>query len=378
MLIVDLLIVALTVAVAYWGYRQGLSTGALVLVGFGGGAILGSRVGPLFLDGGLEDPFAPVVALPAALLIGALFAAALERVGFGLRRRLRRRDTPDAIGGAVLAACIGLVAVWVLGALAARVDGLRGSVRDSVIIDKLNAVLPPPGPLLNAAKGRTDPLPVIAGPDANVGPARPGIKRDPQVRSAASSVVRLIGSACGHGLTGSGWIARDGVVVTNAHVIQGSDNTRVMVEGNGHPEEARAIWYDRVNDIAVLRAPGISGAPALQLDPKPKPGTYAAALGFPGGGAYQITPARVGNTSRIPAFRLRRGDPTTRRITSMRAALRPGNSGGPVVDERRRVVTTAFAARVGGRVAYGVPNSITARALRRAGPPVDTGPCRED
>ncbi|MGI9082344.1 MAG: CvpA family protein [Thermoleophilaceae bacterium] len=379
MLILDLLIAGIIVGAAVWGYQRGLLTHALALVGFGAGAILGSRVAPLVLDGGLRDPFAPVLALPAALLCGAIVGMALERFGFGLRRRLPRRGRANAVGGALLAACVGLVTVWILGALAARVDSFRQPVRDSAIIERLNAVLPPPGPLLNPIRKRIDPLPILAGPRPNVGPPDPRIKRDRQVRSAADSTVKVHVKSCGRKGTGSGWVARDGTVVTNAHVVQGSDEVGVQVKGKGDTDDAEVIGFDEVNDVAVLRAPAVAGVPALRLDPKPAPDTQAAALGFPGGGPFKITPVRLGTTARIPGFKLNGRKPVKRRIVILRAkGIRPGSSGSPIVDRGGRVVTMVFAGRVGGSAGYGVPNPAIRRTLRRADSPVDTGSCEEE
>ena len=76
-LIVDLIIAVLILAVAVWGYRQGgddRSAGAGRLRGW---RAAGVSAGAVVLDGVLRDPYAPVLAVPAALL-----AAALERVGF--------------------------------------------------------------------------------------------------------------------------------------------------------------------------------------------------------------------------------------------------------------------------------------------------------
>jgi S1-C subfamily serine protease len=373
-LVVDFIIVGLTVGAAVWGYLRGVRTGTLVILGFGGGALLGSRVAPLVLDGGLRDPFAPVLALPGALLLGALAAAALERLGFGVRRHLRERGLLDALGGALVAGCVGLVMVWVLAAAAASVGSLGEPLRGSVVIGRLNSLLPPPGPLLTAEKS-SDPLPVIAGVRPGVGPASPRIKHDPQVRAAAPSVVKISGIPCLSG--GSGWIAGDGIVVTNAHVVEGNDQSGVQVEGKGESHEAEAIWYDRKNDLAILRVPGVSGERALPLDPSPEPGTFAAVLGFPGGGPYKVVPARLGSTTTIPAFRLEGEGVNRQRVTTMRARVRPGNSGGPVVDGRGRVVAVVFASG-GGHDAVGVPTPVVQRALRRAGPPVDTGQCKRD
>jgi S1-C subfamily serine protease len=301
-------------------------------------------------------------------------AAALERLGFGVRRQLRGRGRLDALGGALLAGCVGLVLVWVLAAVAANVGSLGEPLSRSAIIGGLNSLLPPPGPLL-VAEQPSDPLPVIAGPRPGVGPASPRIKHDAQVRAAAASVVKVSGLPCGS--QGSGWIAADGIVVTNAHVVEGNDLSGVQVEGKGDSHEAEAIWFDRRNDIAILRAPGVSGERVLPIDASPEPGTFAAALGFPGGGPYTVTPVRIGRTTTIPGFRVEGGDLNKQSVTTMRAGVRPGNSGGPVVDGRGRAVAMVFAVRQGGHAAYGVPTRLVNRALGRAGPPVDTGECKD-
>ncbi len=377
MVAVDLIIVVVTIAAAIWGFRTGLTAGALALIGFGVGAIIGSRVAPLILDGGYEDPFAPVVALPAALLFGAVLAALLERVGFRLRRHIRVRGKLNAAGGALLAGCLGLVGVWVIGALAARSDDLRADVRDSEIIERLNAMLPPPGPLLRPEKRRQlDPLPQMTGPAPNIGPADPAIRRDPQVRAAGASVVKIHGTGCGGGRRGSGWIARDGIVVTNAHVVNRADEMLgVQLRGKGPLHQGQVIWFDRKNDVALMRVPGVSGVPALRLGREAKAGTYAAALGYPGGGPYKVKPGRTGAPTRDPALKLE-GKRVKARITPFRAiGFRGGSSGGPIVDRRGHVRTMVFAGRVGTSVGYGVPMTSIRRALRRAGPPVPHGSC---
>lgn len=376
MLIVDLIIVGLTLTVAAWGYWRGVTTGPLVLVGFAGGALLASRVAPLVLDGGLRDPYAPVLAVPAALLCGALLAAALERVGLKLRRPLRRRHKLDAIGGALLAAVAGLVMVWIVAGLVARVDGLRDSIRGSAIVERLNAVVPPPGPLVNAEVSYA--LPQIDGPRAYGRPPGVNVKRDPEVRAAKASVVKIGVDACGSGRGGSGWIAADGIVVTNAHVVEGADEISLQVEGKGEDHDAEAIWFDDAADLAILRSPGVSGERALPIDARAKPGTQSAMLGFPGGGPYVVKPARLGVTSTLPGFQVDGGQQSKARVTRMVARAVGGNSGGPVVDLRGRVVAVLFASRSPGYTAYGVPALTVQRALRRAEDPVGTGGCEED
>lgn len=369
-MLLDLIIVASLLASALWGYRQGLSPTALAVAGFAAGAVVGSRIAPLMLDGGFEDPFAPAVSLPAALILGGALGAAFERLGFQLRLRVPRRSPADVAGGALLAVCVGVVAVWAVGTAAAQLEDLKDPLRDSRIIEEVNATLPPPGPLLNPDEPREDPLPTLAGPDPNVGPADPSIRRDPQVRAAGRSVVKLLVNACDEEGAGTGWVAGDGLVVTNAHVVKGSkdDEVKVQIGGKGDSHDADTVYFDELNDIAVLRSAGVEGLPRLRLHPRPVAGAYVAAMGYPEGGPFRITPGRMGATVRRPE--------EDRSITVMRSpGTRPGSSGAPVVDRRGRVVTTHWGARGDRRVHYGVPVRFIRRALRGARAPVDTGSC---
>jgi hypothetical protein len=378
--LLDWIIVAFTVLMAVWGYAQGLIVGALSLAGFAGGALLGSRLGPLLLDEGSASPYAPLFALIGAILIGGILASGLELIGFHLRARVGEGlGVLDGLGGALLVACLGLGLVWIAGAVALQTPGardLREPIQRSAILSQLNAHLPPSGPILKAL-ARFDPLPQIDGPQADVPPPTGAILRDPEVRAASDSVVRLLGTACGLGVQGSGWVAAPGIVVTNAHVVAGQDDTTVQVGGEGPTADADAIWFDPRNDVAILRAPGIGDVPALGLHVNAPSGTSAAILGFPQNGPFDARPARVGQTTTVRTQDAYGRGPVPRRITSLRGLVRSGNSGGPVVDGSGRVVTTVFAATVddGGLHGFGVPDSIVRRALARAGDPVDTGPC---
>jgi hypothetical protein len=375
----DWIIVGFTVLMAVWGFGQGLIAGGLSLAGFAAGAFLGSRLGPLFLEDGSHSVYAPLFALIGALMLGALLATVFEVLGFHLRHRLGDRlGLLDGIGGSVLVACLGLFLVWIAGAVALQTPGareLREPIQRSAILKELNAVLPPSGPILQAL-ARFDPFPSIRGPSADVSPPNAKIARDPQVRAAGRSVVRVLGTACGLGVQGSGWIAGDGLVVTNAHVVAGQDDTTIQLGGEDPSLDAQAVWYDPRNDLAILRAPGLGGAPALRLHVDAEPGTSAAVLGFPENGPYDVQPARLGSTETVITQDAYGRGPVRRAITSLRGLVRHGNSGGPVVDGRGRVLATVFAAASGRhRTGYGVPDSIVRRALDRLRGPVDTGPC---
>ena len=365
---------------AVWGYMQGLIVGALSLAGFVAGALVGSRVAPLLVSEGSHSEYAPLFALVGALFIGGLLASGLEILGFHLRYRLGERlGLLDGIGGAALLACLGLGLAWVVGAVALQTPGareLREPIQRSAILRKLNGVLPPSGPILQAL-ARFDPFPQISGPQARVPPPSPAIASDPEVKAAGRSVVKLLGTACGLGVEGSGWVAGRGLVVTNAHVVAGQDDTTAQLAGQGPRYDTQPVWFDSTNDVAILRAEALNGVPALGLDVNAKPGTSAAILGFPENGPYAVQPGRLGGTSTVATQDAYGKGPVRRLITSLRGLVRSGNSGGPVVDGSGRVVTTIFAASVsdGGQTGFGVPDSIVRNALSRVAGTVDTGPC---
>lgn len=375
----DWIILVFVSVLAVYGYARGFVVGFLSLLGFAAGAFLGTRLVPVFLSQGSRSPYAPLFGLAGALLLGGLLASVLELLGFELRRRIRIPGfgVVDSVLGAVLSACIAFGIAWLLGAAALQTPGagqLRDDIQRSVVLQRLNQLLPPSGPILNAL-ARFDPFPRINGPRADVPPPTGGILRDPDVRSASAAVVRVLGTACGLGIEGSGWVAGPGVVVTNAHVVAGEDDTVVQVHGHPPGLSARAIHFDARNDIAILRVGGLD-APSLPIAPAAPAGTAAAILGYPEDGPFDARPGRIGETQKSLTDDAYGRGPVTRLITSLRGLVREGNSGGPVVDARGRVLTTVFAATVGGQPGgYGVPDPIVRSALANARGTVSTGPC---
>jgi hypothetical protein len=376
----DWIIVVFAAAMVVAGYGRGLVVGGLALLGFVAGALAGSRLGPMLLDAGSESPWAPLLALACALLLGALAASLLEVLGWQIRRGLRGPvGVADGVGGGLLVGALALGIAWILGAVALQTPGareLREPIQRSLILRELNAVLPPSGPILRAL-ARFDPLPQISGPGADVSPPDAAIARDPEVRAAGASVVRVLGTACGLGVQGSGWVARDGVVVTNAHVVAGQDDTVVDVGGDGGELDAEPIWFDVRNDVALLSVPDTSGVPPLNIVDDPAAGTSGAVLGFPQNGPFDVRAARLGDTrSSLTQDAYGRG-PVQRPIATLRGLVRSGNSGGPLVDGGGRVLTTVFASATDSESpeGFGVPNAVVVEALAGAGGPVDTGPC---
>jgi S1-C subfamily serine protease len=377
---IDWIIVAFALLMAFQGLRSGFIVGVLSLVGFVAGAFLGTRIGPLLLPSGSSSPYAPLFGLMGAVLAGSVLAGGLEGVGVVMRRRLviPGLGAVDAGLGALLSVFVALGMAWLAGAILLQAPQasreLRRHVQRSAILRGLNDVLPPNGVILHAL-ARFDPFPSIEGPEANVPAPTAKIARDPDVQRAAGGVVRVLGTACGLGVEGSGWIARSGVVVTNAHVVAGEDDTVVQLRGTGPKLRAHAIAFSAKDDIAVLRVEGLGGR-VLPLAANAPPGADAAVLGFPHNGGYDVRAARLGATRRVISQDAYGRGPVTRSMLSLRGLVRHGNSGGPLVDARGRVVGTVFAASSGRRRGgFAVPNAVVRQILGSARGTVGTGPC---
>jgi S1-C subfamily serine protease len=371
---IDWLIVGFTVLLASYGYLQGFIVGVLSLMGFALGALLGTRLGPLLLPSGSHSRYAPIFGLVGALLAGGVMASGLEGVGARARAALRLPGLRliDGMLGAALTACVGLGVWWIVGAIALQSSGsvpLRQDIQRSVILRELNDLLPPSGPILNAL-ARFDPLPTVRGPIADVPPPTRGILAAPGVRRAERSVVRVLGSACGLGIEGSGWVAAPGIVITNAHVVAGETDTVVQVAGSPPGLPAQTLVFDPHDDIAVLRVAGLA-LPPLRLQAAPRRGASAAILGYPLDGPFNAQAARLGQTEAVRTEDAYGRGPVLRTIAALRGRVRPGNSGGPMIDAQGRVLATVFAAitsngpgqNLGG---FAVPNQVVAAALRLA------------
>lgn len=381
---VDWLIVAFTVLLAMYGYAQGFIVGALSLLGFGIGAFLGTRLAPLILPGGSHSQYAPLFGLVGALLAGAVLASGLEGVGARARGILRIPGlrTVDGLLGAALTASVALGIAWIVGAIAFQSTNslvLRRDIQGSAILQGLDELLPPSGPILHAL-ARIDPLPSVRGPAANVSPPPPGIARALPVKGAGGSVVKVLGTACGLGIEGSGWVAGPHLVVTNAHVVAGESDTTVQVDGSPPGLDADVIDFDPHDDVAVLRVPGLR-VPALRMAANPQAGTPAAILGYPLDGSFDVEPGRIGQTETVSTEDAYGNGPVLRSITALRGRVRPGNSGGPMIDSHGQVVATVFAAITGsptGEGGFAVPNALVSTQLAKARTrvhSVPTGPC---
>ena len=372
----DLLVFGLVGLSALAGARRGLTGQLFSLAGLAGGAILGSRVAPSLLESGARSPWVPVTSLVGALVgavvlqIAAGSAAGIVR-GFVVRGPLR---LADSAGGVLTGAALGLGVAWLAAVVALHQPGvgLRRTVQDSAILPALVGALPPED-VLHALR-RFDPLPLIAGLPDGLPPPDRSVLSSRGARRAARSVVKIEGTSCGLGVQGSGWVIRKGLVATNAHVIAGQEDTRVLAP-NGKALEAAAVYVDARNDVALLQVPSLAVSP-LEPARRTSSGERVVILGYPEDGPLTAVPGTVASATKLLAPNAYGKRVGVRTVVPFRGSVRPGSSGGPVLNGRGRVVAMTFAATRRTRGGLGVPVAVVLKGLpSRSEGPVSTGPC---
>jgi len=166
---------------------------------------------------------------------------------------------------------------------------------------------------------------------------------------------------------GSGWVLdRNGHIVTNNHVIEGSDSIQVtLADGSAYP--ARLVGTDPATDIAVLKI----DAPAELLFPVDfgesanlKVGQRVFAIGNPYGLERTMTVGIVSSLNRTLASG---NGQKLKNMIQLDAALNQGNSGGPLLDSRGRLIgmNTAIASMTGQNsgVGFAVPANVIRRTI---------------
>ncbi len=371
---VDVLLLLAVAAFSILGASRGLAAQALSLGGLALGAVVGSVVAPhLFPE---NSPWLPIAGLVGALAGAFFFGMLSTALGRPVRLFLAARPslaTIDRLGGILLGGLIALGIGWLVAVLALHQPalGLRAEVRGSVLLPRLLRAVPPDAVL--QALNRFDPLPLLPGLRETLPPPDPSVLRSAGARAAAQAVVKVEGTACGVGTQGSGWVVRPGLVATNAHVIAGHGGTRVLAP-NGQTVAARAVHVDVANDIALLRVRDLAIDPlrVLAQTELPRP---VALLGYPRNGPLTATAGTAGDPRTVisPDAYGRRARP--RVVVPLRGDVQPGESGGPVVDRRGRVVAMIFGGTRQGRGGYAVPVDLVLKAAGERLRSVSAGPC---
>ncbi|HEY5668305.1 MAG TPA: MarP family serine protease [Candidatus Saccharimonadales bacterium] len=353
--IVDIVIILLFVTSLIRGVelgvvRQACSTAGL-LVGLFLGAFVQSKLIHL-----AHTPMTKTL-LSLVIIIGfiVVFSSVGEYLGMVARMRLERAkrhnvlDKLDRGVGSVMAGLTLLLVIWLGAAIFnnAPLPAVQREIRSSVIIAQLNKTLPSAPTVVTRLGHLIDPnrFPnVFTGlePRVNTSAPLPSIgELDSAVQADRASVVKIEGVGCGGVSEGSGFVADNGYVITNAHVVAGVASPYI-IDGNGR-HSTTVVWFDPNLDMAVLRASDLAGKPlAMAADTAPN-GTPSAALGYPGGGDFTAQPASVIDSFKAIGRNIYNQGETARDVYSVKATIRPGNSGGPFIDKNGAVIGIVFA-----------------------------------
>ena len=374
MSLTDVLLVVWLAIFAVQGVYRGLLAQALSLIGLGIGALAGSWIAPKLLS--TNSPWLSVASLVGAVMGAVLLGAASAALAETPRRFLALRPglrLVDSGAGGVLGATIGVALAWLLGVVLIHQPGLglRKEVRDSTILPRLMRAVPPDRVL--SALNRLDPLPELALGGGPLPPPDESVEDSPGARAAQQSVVKIHGTACGLGTQGSGWVVRRGLVATNAHVIAGQRDTTVLAP-NGQSEDAEPVYVDARNDVALLRVPSL-GVAALQVEAGGSFPKKTVILGYPRDGALTATAATAGAPRTVLAPDAYDRRVTPREVVPLRGDVRPGESGGPVVDGGGEVIAMVFAGSKTGPNGFAVPVDLVTRGVATELRSVSSGPC---
>lgn len=380
MTVLDVLVLVTVVAAAYGGYRIGFVTRAISWIGMLAGLLLATRVVPLVLDPVEDDETAALVMAGLALLLaGALLGQALGLMA-GARLRVSlpagRMSAADRAGGALVAGLGVLATVWlVLPAMAEAPTWPSDQAEDSLV----RRVLPEPPPALQTLRRIVgeDRFPRVFEADPEVeGPPPTASEVPPDVASSvASSIVLVRAQACGQLQEGTGIVVGPDLVITNGHVIAGSDDIEV-VRDDGVELDADLVTLDAGRDLAALVVAGLErGAPERR---SVEAGASGGVFGHPSGGELTVSPFRVDRHLRAQGTDLYGAEAPEREVLLLAADLEPGDSGAPLIAEDGAVVGVAFAiAPDRSDVAYAVSAGEIDELLAALDTTVaaDPGPC---
>lgn len=387
--ILDWLLVVVALAYAVSGYWQGFISGAFATAGLLLGGLLGIWVAPKLLGDAVPSLWVSLGALFVVLICASFGQAIFQFAGARIRERITWQPARalDAVGGAVLSTAAVLVVAWALGVAVSgsSLPAVSNQVRSSTVLSTVDDAMPGDADQIlqafNDLVGSSF-FPQYLEPFAperivEVGPPPGSIGRDPQVRNAEASVLKIRGeNSCGRGVEGTGFLYSPNRVMTNAHVVAAVDDPTVLVGDEEVPGEV--VFYNSDIDIAVLAVEGADG-PFLRFDKLGKPRQVAAVLGYPNDGPYNVQAARIRGDQRLQSPDIYGEGTVVRDVFSLRSLVRPGNSGGPLVSKDGEVLGVIFAASVSDeetgyaltaeQVGQGAAQGISSDS------PVDTGAC---
>ncbi|WP_433249628.1 MarP family serine protease [Streptosporangium sp. CA-135522] len=356
--LLDLILIALMVAFAVSGYRQGFIIGALSFVGFVGGALLGMFIAPpiagALVDGDTERALLAIVIVFLAATIGQF---ASSTIGAVVRSHVTWEPAKvvDAVGGTFASAFSVLIVAWLIGSLItfSQFTLLSEQVHKSLLISTVDQAIP------QVAKDMQKPIKtfidtsgfpkVFDGIGGNqfteVPPPDQSVPKGAQLTRARRGIVKVQGvaSSCRRHIEGTGFVYSQNKIMTNAHVVAGVDQDLEVTDYLNNTHAAKVVLYNPDRDIAILYVPDLN-MPILRFDGTAEKGDDAIVAGFPHGHGFTMNAARIRRQQQAKGADIYERKNVIRKVYSIRGLVRQGNSGGPLLTPDGRVYGVVFAA----------------------------------
>ncbi|HEV3293299.1 MAG TPA: MarP family serine protease [Streptosporangiaceae bacterium] len=358
--LLDLILIALAAAFAVAGYRQGFIVGVLSFVGFLGGAAVGAVISPpiarALVKGPAKQALVAIIVVFLAAMLGQLITSL---VGSALRSRVTWRPATfvDSVGGAGVSVISVLLIAWLVGSAVvnAPFPAIAGQVSRSAVLRGVDRFMPSGAQVmfsdfrrLLASGPYTQVFGALGAEGALSVPApSPAVLDSPGLARARPSIVKIIGTApgCSRALEGSGFVISPQHVLTNAHVVAGVREGPTVIDGHHGSFQAQVVLYDPERDVAILYVPGLAARPLPFLGLAAR-GDNAIVAGYPLNSHFTAVPARIGSEEQANSPDIYQVHTVNRSIYAVRALVRPGNSGGPLLAPGGGVYGVVFAAAV--------------------------------
>ena len=356
--ILDVIVVLLVIAAAISGYRQGLITAIFTLVSAVAGAVVAIQLAPLVMEL-VDDSTAKIAIGIACVVVGVgIGEIAGSTVGRAISQRIswRPAQAVDRTLGLFGYAFAVLIVIWLIAVplASAPVPWLSSAIRGSTVLAKVDDVVPSQAQDVSAKLREVfndsgfpailDPL--TPTPNTSTDPPDPTVSTTPQIAAAAQSIlkVRAVAESCSRRMEGTGFVIGPGKVLTNAHVVAGSD--RAGVEFGGETLDATVVLYDSQLDLAVLDVPDLTATPLVFATERGAPGSDAIVAGYPLDGPFTVTPARIRSLIQLRGPNIYTDATVIREVYTLRGDVRPGNSGGPLLAPDGTVLGVIFGAAI--------------------------------
>ncbi|MGQ0480535.1 MAG: MarP family serine protease [Pseudonocardia sp.] len=395
---VDIFVLALALLAGISGWRHGMAVALLSFVGVLAGAVIGVKLAPLLAQNAESATARVVVSIAVVVMLVALG----ETTGVFFGRRIRDQITGegslkiDSALGSMLQALTVVLAAWLvaLPLASASFPGLASGIRSSKVLAAVDDVVGESVPQVRALPSELRSLldqsgfpnvlsPFTQTPITEVGPPNTALQTSSVVRDSQSRVLKIRGKAtrCSRALEGTGFVIGPERVMTNAHVVAGTAEVAVEV-GTGRNKRtrpARVVSYDPEVDIAVLAVPGLDLEPLRFAQRAATVGDDAIVVGYPLDGPYTATAAKIRDQIDLRGPDIYNSKTVVRDVYTVRAVVRSGNSGGPLLAPDGTVYGVVFGAALDDKETGFVLTAQQVAPMLRAAPgltdSVGTGSC---